>query len=363
VLFLWLGTRRMRVVPGRFQSIAEMGLDFVRVNIAEDLLGKKDGQRFLPILTTMFFMILFFNITGIIPFMNIAGTSIIAVPLMLAVISYVTFIYAGIKKSPKNFFKNALFPRACRGRSTHRHADRVHLDVHHPPVTLTLRLLMNMIVGHLLLVLFFSATQFFLFTLGGWWSALAAGSLAFGSPSRCSRSWWPSSRPTSSPSSPRSTSSSRSQKSTERERLPPLPPNPERKHPVDATTVLAELKGNVATMGYGLAAIGPAIGVGIVVGKTIEGVARQPELAGRLQVLMWIGIAFTEALAFIGIAAASSSSDRPHQFLRRQDAQSCRVRRGGAGHNPLIPPGTTSSGRVSASSSSSSSCGRSPSPR
>jgi F-type H+-transporting ATPase subunit c len=71
---------------------------------------------------------------------------------------------------------------------------------------------------------------------------------------------------------------------------------------VDATTVLAELSGNVATMGYGLAAIGPAIGVGIVVGKTIEGVARQPELAGRLQVLMWIGIAFTEALAFIGIA-------------------------------------------------------------
>ena len=71
---------------------------------------------------------------------------------------------------------------------------------------------------------------------------------------------------------------------------------------MDATTVLAALDGNVATMGYGLAAIGPAIGVGIVVGKTIEGVARQPELAGRLQVLMWIGIAFTEALAFVGIA-------------------------------------------------------------
>ena len=53
-------------------------------------------------------------------------------------------------------------------------------------------------------------------------------------------------------------------------------------------------------MGFG--AIGPAIGLGIVVGKTIEGVARQPELAGRLQVLMWIGIAFTEALALIGIA-------------------------------------------------------------
>lgn len=73
---------------------------------------------------------------------------------------------------------------------------------------------------------------------------------------------------------------------------------------MDATTVLAELSGNVATMGYGLAAIGPAIGVGIVVGKTVESVARQPELQGRLTGLMFLGIAFTEALAFIAIAVA-----------------------------------------------------------
>ena len=71
---------------------------------------------------------------------------------------------------------------------------------------------------------------------------------------------------------------------------------------MDATTVLAELNGNIATVGYGLAAIGPAIGVGIVVGKTIESVARKPELAGRLHVLIYLGIAFTEALALIGIA-------------------------------------------------------------
>ena len=68
------------------------------------------------------------------------------------------------------------------------------------------------------------------------------------------------------------------------------------------TSVVAAISGNIATVGYGLAAIGPAIGVGIVVGKTIEGTARQPELGGRLQTLMYIGIAFTEALALIGIA-------------------------------------------------------------
>ena len=71
---------------------------------------------------------------------------------------------------------------------------------------------------------------------------------------------------------------------------------------MDATSIVAELTGNIATVGYGLAAIGPAIGVGIVVGKTIESVARQPELQGRLTGLMFLGIAFTEALAFVAIA-------------------------------------------------------------
>jgi len=66
---------------------------------------------------------------------------------------------------------------------------------------------------------------------------------------------------------------------------------------------IAAISGNIATVGYGLAAIGPAIGVGIVVGKTIEGTARQPELAGQLRTTMFLGIAFTEALALIGLVA------------------------------------------------------------
>jgi len=62
--------------------------------------------------------------------------------------------------------------------------------------------------------------------------------------------------------------------------------------------------GALAPLAFGLAVIGSGIGVGIIVGKTIESVARQPELAGRLQTLMWIGIALTEALAFIAIGVA-----------------------------------------------------------
>jgi F-type H+-transporting ATPase subunit c len=65
--------------------------------------------------------------------------------------------------------------------------------------------------------------------------------------------------------------------------------------------ILAALTGNIGTVGYGLAAIGPGIGVGVLVGKTVEAQARQPEMAGRLQTTMFLGIAFTEALALIGI--------------------------------------------------------------
>ena len=181
VLIFWIGTRKMKIVPGRFQSLVEMGLDFVRVNIAEDLLGKKDGRRFLPVLTTRFFMILFFNLTGIIPALNIAGTSVIGVPIVLALVSYICFIYAGLRKHPGAFFKNALFPP---GVPLPLYIIVAPIEFVSTfilrPVTLTLRLLMNMVVGHLLLVLFFSATSFFLFTAGGWYSLFGIGTLAFG---------------------------------------------------------------------------------------------------------------------------------------------------------------------------------------
>lgn len=67
------------------------------------------------------------------------------------------------------------------------------------------------------------------------------------------------------------------------------------------STILAELTGNVAAIGYGLAAIGPGIGIGIIVGKTAESMARQPELRSQLQTTMFIGIAFTEILTLLAI--------------------------------------------------------------
>ncbi len=349
--------------PGRFQSLIEMGLGFVRTNIADDLLGEKDGKRFLPILTTIFFLIIVMNLTGIIPVLNIAGTAVIGVPLMLAVVAYVMFIYAGIKKSPDGLLQELALPPGRAVAAVHPgDADRVPLDLHPPPDHAdpptsdehdrrapAARALLHR--DALLL----------LHSCGGWRIACSASEPSpSASPSRCSRCSSPCSRHTSSPSSPPSTSSSRSPKSTDA-------PAPAQQHPTKGKPTWTQLPfspdhGSIAPVGYGLAAIGPAIGVGIIVGKTIEGVARQPELAGRLSCLMCIGIAFTEALAFIAIAIAfifRSLSLRCN--LRRPSAQRILRCDRGARRAPTrcSPRRTTSSGRRSASSSSSSSSGSS----
>jgi F-type H+-transporting ATPase subunit c len=72
---------------------------------------------------------------------------------------------------------------------------------------------------------------------------------------------------------------------------------------IDTATVLAasnSVSGNVGTLGYGLAAIGPGIGVGIVFAAYIQATARQPESAGLTRTYLFLGFALSEALALIG---------------------------------------------------------------
>jgi len=55
-----------------------------------------------------------------------------------------------------------------------------------------------------------------------------------------------------------------------------------------------------AGLAYGVAAFGTAIGIGYLVGQSVQAIARQPEAAGQVQSAMFLGLAFTEALALIG---------------------------------------------------------------
>ncbi|MFF7632831.1 ATP synthase F0 subunit C [Kitasatospora sp. NPDC008050] len=64
---------------------------------------------------------------------------------------------------------------------------------------------------------------------------------------------------------------------------------------------IAAVNGSIASVGYGLAAIGPGIGLGLIFGNAVQAMARQPEAAGLIRTNMFIGLAVTEALALIGI--------------------------------------------------------------
>jgi F-type H+-transporting ATPase subunit c len=65
-----------------------------------------------------------------------------------------------------------------------------------------------------------------------------------------------------------------------------------------------EIVGSLNMIGYGLATIGPGIGVALIFAAVINGTARQPEARGALMGTAWIGFAVVEALAIIGIALA-----------------------------------------------------------
>jgi len=64
------------------------------------------------------------------------------------------------------------------------------------------------------------------------------------------------------------------------------------------------MTGNIAFLGYGIAAIGPGIGVGLIFAAYINGVARQPESRSVLQTIAFTGFALTEALALLGLVFA-----------------------------------------------------------
>ena len=59
--------------------------------------------------------------------------------------------------------------------------------------------------------------------------------------------------------------------------------------------------GSLSAVAYGLAAIGPGVGIGLIFGHGVEAMSRQPELRGMIQTNMYIGFALTEALALLGI--------------------------------------------------------------
>ncbi|WP_253773296.1 F0F1 ATP synthase subunit A [Goodfellowiella coeruleoviolacea] len=170
-VFFLVAMRSPKLVPRGVQNAAEYFLDFVRKHIAEDILGREQGKRFLPLLTTLFFLIFACNVSGIIPLLNMPGTARVGLPMVLAVVTYIVFNYAGIKAQGFGpYLKNNLFPPGVP-KPVYILLTPVELlsTFVIRPVTLTFRLLGNMMSGHLVLVLFFGASWYMLFQISDLW--------------------------------------------------------------------------------------------------------------------------------------------------------------------------------------------------
>ncbi|PWH05605.1 ATP synthase F0 subunit A [Brachybacterium endophyticum] len=174
---------RAKLVPGRAQSVVEMIIEFVDHSIIENTLGLREGKKYAPMLVTMFFFILSMNLAGVIPGLNLAGTSVIGLPLLAALWTFVVYIFFGIKKHGLGgYLKHETMPP---GVPKPIYLLLIPIEFLQLAVirwaSLTIRLLANMVAGHIMLVVFIGLTQGLLFS-GSALIAVApfSGALAIG---------------------------------------------------------------------------------------------------------------------------------------------------------------------------------------
>ena len=159
LLFFYFGLRRPSLVPGTMQNLVELGVQFVRENVAAPMLGPAT-DRYMPLLVTAFFAIFFWNIFEVLPGINFSSDSRIAFPLVLAIVSWVTYNVVGISKHGFiGYMKLVLFPPGAPAALLVLLVPiEFFTTIIIRPITLTLRLWANFLAGHFLLAVFFLGT-------------------------------------------------------------------------------------------------------------------------------------------------------------------------------------------------------------
>ncbi len=155
VVFFWAAFAKPKLVPGKTQSIGELGYLFVRDQIGREIIGK-DGDRFVPFLMALFFFVWMNNVWGIIPFAQFPVNSLFVFPVVLAVVVWLVYMYLGLRhQGPIKFFTNMMFPPGVPKPVYVLLAPIEFIsNVIIRPFTLAIRLFANMFAGHLLLTIF-----------------------------------------------------------------------------------------------------------------------------------------------------------------------------------------------------------------
>ena len=148
--FLLLSTRSRSVVPGRWQSAAEMTYEFVANTLRES--AGKDGMRFFPFVFSLFMFILVANLWGMFPYFFTVTSHIIITATMSAAVILLVIGY-GLWKHQLGFFK-LFVPSGVPGVLLPFIAVIEVLSFISRPISLSIRLFANMLAGHITLKVF-----------------------------------------------------------------------------------------------------------------------------------------------------------------------------------------------------------------
>lgn len=155
---------KLTIVPSKRQWMAEQAYGFVRNSIARDVIGAKDFRQFVPLLFTLFTLILFNNVMGVLPFVQFPTFSRIAFPIVLTLVVYVVYHTVAIRRKHGviNYLKSLVPP----GLPLWLRPIMFFLEVLTyfiiRPLTLALRLFGNMLAGHLMLLVFILGGEYLL---------------------------------------------------------------------------------------------------------------------------------------------------------------------------------------------------------
>jgi len=150
ILFLVLGVRRRAIVPGRWQSMAEISYEFV-ANLLRDTVGN-EGRKYFPFVFTLFMFILFGNMLGMIPY-SFTFTSHIIVTFAMALIVFIGVTILGFLKHGFHFFSFFVPP----GVSIVLWPLMIPIEIISylsRPISLAVRLFANLTAGHTMLKVF-----------------------------------------------------------------------------------------------------------------------------------------------------------------------------------------------------------------
>jgi F-type H+-transporting ATPase subunit a len=157
-----LAATRPGLIPRGVRNLVESVVDFVRNQIALEVIGR-EGLPWVPFLTAMFCFLLVGNIFGVIPGIQFPVNGRMAIPALLALTVWVIFIAAGIRAQGARYFLSALFPPGVpKGMYILLTPIELVSTFVLRPFTLSVRLLANMMAGHLILAIFFLGTAYLL---------------------------------------------------------------------------------------------------------------------------------------------------------------------------------------------------------